>query len=137
MSSTLPYQLGDLARRHVREQYPPLDGPVKVCIHLAANLELISVTVEAVPGRGGPPARPARRPAEAWGPTPTQRAILTALDGVALRTAGLAEVLGGDRLALFRAGGIGELRDRGFVAHEPRIGYYRPDAPPPELRGRA
>ena len=38
-----------------------------------------------------------------------------------------------DRRRLFKPGGISELKENGFVENHPRIGYYRPDAPPPEL----
>jgi hypothetical protein len=70
-----------------------------------------------------------------WVPTAFQAAILDALEGRALRADALgAEV--GDRSRLYRhPGGIRELRDRGLVMHHPRRGYYRPDAPPEEMRG--
>jgi len=66
-------------------------------------------------------------------PTAFQLAILDALDGRALRTDALgAEV--GDRGRLFRRpGGLPELREQGLVDNHPRLGYYRPDAPPPPL----
>lgn len=63
---------------------------------------------------------------------PFQRGILQALQGRALRTDALAAEVG-DRSRLFRPGGLAELRDRGLVDHHPRLGYYRPDALPPEL----
>jgi hypothetical protein len=65
--------------------------------------------------------------------TPFQQDILDALDGKALRTDALGHAVG-DRSRLFRRpGGIHELRERGFVHHHHRLGFYRPDAPPPEL----
>lgn len=73
---------------------------------------------------------------EIFVPDPFQTAILTALEGKALRTDALASVVG-DRSRLFRkpTGGIPELRKEGLVDHHSRLGYYRPDAPPPELAG--
>jgi hypothetical protein len=32
-----------------------------------------------------------------------------------------------------RPGGLHELRDEGLIDHHPKLGYYRPDAPPPQL----
>jgi hypothetical protein len=70
-------------------------------------------------------------------PTPTQQDILAALDGRALRTDALAHRADCNRRSLFHdPGGLPELQRRGLVAHHRRIGFYRPDAPPPEL-GRA
>jgi len=70
-------------------------------------------------------------------PTAFQCGILDALDGRALRTDALgAEV--GDRGRLFRRpGGLQELREQGLVDNHPRLGYYRPDAPPPQLADAA
>jgi len=64
--------------------------------------------------------------------TPFQRGILDALAHKALRTDDLAGEVG-DRRRLFKNGGIKELMEQGLVAHHKRLGYYRPDAPPPEL----
>ena len=44
------------------------------------------------------------------------------------------EILGGDGSRLYkktREGDIYELMDLGRVANKPRLGYYRPDKPPP------
>lgn len=67
-------------------------------------------------------------------PNPTQEAILTALQGKGLRTDALASKCDCNRRSLFKdPGGIPELQEEGLVAHHPRVGYYRPDAPPPNL----
>lgn len=77
---------------------------------------------------------PAALPAVApFAPTDFQTRILDALDGRALRTDALAGEVG-DRRALFRhPGGLRELKEQGLVESHPRRGYFRPDAPPPEL----
>lgn len=76
-----------------------------------------------------------REPAEPFIPTPYQQAILEALEGKALRTDGLANLVG-DRSRLFRhPGGLKELQEQGLVAHHKRLGFYRPDVPPEELAG--
>lgn len=77
--------------------------------------------------------RPAAGPAEPFVPTPTQRAVLDALDGRALRQTRLEEVTRVDRAMLHRPTGLKGLRAAGLVAHHPRLGYYRPDCPPPDL----
>ena len=66
-------------------------------------------------------------------PNAFQRGILEALKGKALRTDELARRVG-DRRRLFRpTGGLSELQDEGLVKHTRRVGYYRPDEPPPEV----
>jgi hypothetical protein len=70
-------------------------------------------------------------------PTPQQRAILLALDGRALRQDQLEAVTGYDRRQLHRESGLTGLRRRDKVRHNRRLGYFRPDSPPPELRKAA
>jgi hypothetical protein len=70
----------------------------------------------------------------AFVPNALQQGILDALEGKALRTDALGAKVG-DKRRLYHAGGIKELRDRGLVELHPRLGYWRPDAPPPELAG--
>lgn len=66
-------------------------------------------------------------------PNPFQRGILEALKGKALRTEPLGDAVK-DRRRLFKhPGGLKELREQGLVDHHNRIGYFRPDAPPPAL----
>lgn len=67
-------------------------------------------------------------------PNAFQKQILAALDGRALKKMDLAkEVCGGECNGnlLYRPGGIRELRDRGSVKWKSRLGFYRPDRPPP------
>ncbi len=79
------------------------------------------------------PAAGAGGAAEVFIPSDFQARILAALDGRGLRTDALAGEVG-DRRALFRhPGGLRELREQGLVASHPRLGYYRTDAPPPQL----
>jgi len=60
-----------------------------------------------------------------------QLQIMKALDGRALSKQSLAdEVCGGEGSRLYRKGGIKELVESGFIANKPRLGYYRPNAPP-------
>lgn len=66
-------------------------------------------------------------------PSPFQKAILEALEGKALRTDALGAAVG-DRGRLYKTNGLKELLERGIVEHHKRLGYYRPDAPPPELQ---
>ena len=67
-------------------------------------------------------------------PTPFQVEILAALDGRGLRTDALAHATGTSKGGLYRdPGGLPELAEQGLVANHPRVGHYRPDAPPPEL----
>jgi hypothetical protein len=78
---------------------------------------------------------PAPEPVPRFVPNALQEAILEALDGRALRTDGLAERVDVSRSQLFikPTGGLHELREHGLIDNHPRLGYYRPSAPPPEL----
>jgi hypothetical protein len=63
-----------------------------------------------------------------------QIAIYKALEGRALTKQALAnEVLGGEGTRLYKKNGIKEMIEEGFVVQKDGVGYYRPDAPPPEL----
>jgi hypothetical protein len=65
--------------------------------------------------------------------TPLQKEILRVLRGRALRQTQLELELRTNRRQLQRKTGLGDLRERGEVLHHDRLGYYRPDAPPPVL----
>jgi len=66
-----------------------------------------------------------------------QLQILAALDGRAMTKDMLAgEVCEGEGSRLYKSGGINELKEAGLVINKPRLGYYRPDAPPPEKKRR-
>jgi len=70
-------------------------------------------------------------------PRPPQKLILKALEWKALKTDALAKVVK-DRRSLFNRGKtpgyLTELKKFGLVENHPRLGYFRPDMPPPELR---
>lgn len=95
---------------------------------LRQNQELAKIVEQMLPL---PPAR--------FIPNPFQEEILAALDGKGLRTDALCLlVAGGSKHGLYRArgeggGGLLELMEQGLVANHPRVGYYRPDAPPGEF----
>jgi hypothetical protein len=62
---------------------------------------------------------------------------LDALDGRALRSNPHGDEVG-DRRKLFRhPGGLKELQDKQLEMLHPRLGYYRPDAPTPEMSNTA
>jgi len=65
-------------------------------------------------------------------PDPVQKLILEALDGKALKKEGLAEACAVDPSRLYKSGRLEELKRLGMVHHRKGVGYYRPDAPPPE-----
>ena len=59
--------------------------------------------------------------------------ILNALDGKAMRVQQLADaVTESETTRLYRDGLLKILKANGKIVHDPKIGYYRPDAPPPE-----
>lgn len=120
---------------HLRPALEALTGlltlgePVRVSIDaLGRRAELLVGAVRADGSTRGPAAT-------AFVPTPFQQDILDALEGKGLRTDALAAKVG-DRSRLFRPEGLPELRQHGRVDHHPRVGYFRPDAPPPCLRPR-
>lgn len=63
---------------------------------------------------------------------PFQEAILEALDGKALSARQLGAAVG-DVARLYRRHGLKELRAQGLVDLRPERGFFRPDAPPPDL----
>jgi hypothetical protein len=71
----------------------------------------------------------------AFFPTPTQKAILKALDGKAMNSTQLGNVIGNKSQVYQKPGGIDELIKNEKVKHTRRLGYFRPDALPPELEG--
>lgn len=79
------------------------------------------------------PAPAVEEPEEPFVLTPFQTAILKALEGKALRTDPLANKVNDRRRLFIHPGGLKELQEQGLVAHHKRLGFYRPDAPPPQL----
>ena len=112
----------------------------KITLQAKAKGEEITLTLPAVSIRlfeGHPdntpktPARPGKLP---FVPNAYQRGILEALDGKAMRAKALGRELGDERRLYRDKGGIKELEEEELVRHHERLGYYRPDAPPAELR---
>jgi hypothetical protein len=102
--------------------------------HVRAGRVEIFVDGQAEPAFRLPVPEPPPERKLPFVPTPLQEGILEALKGKALRTDALANKVGCHRNQLFqRPGGLHELREHGMVDNHHRIGYYRPDAPPPEL----
>ncbi len=64
-------------------------------------------------------------------PTRFQQRILDKLGYTALTADELQAELDVDRSRLYRDG-LRELKREGLVKNHRRVGYYRPDAPPPE-----
>jgi hypothetical protein len=115
-----------------------LDGGAERLDCIAIRLKSgIRIRVDVLPeGHWQPAASPAARPAarNRFVPTPFQKGILQALDGQARRTDDLAHKVGSRRKLFIHPGGLRELQDQGLVGHHKRLGYYRPDAPPSELK---
>ena len=69
-----------------------------------------------------------------FSPTRWQVRILRELDGSALTKKELAQAIGMKHpRQLYRPGYLRELMAQDRVKNDPKLGYYRPDAPPPEL----
>jgi hypothetical protein len=49
--------LGAVVSQYLRSEFPPLDGPVRVLVNMTAELQLVSVQVEPVPGMASRPRR--------------------------------------------------------------------------------
>jgi hypothetical protein len=88
-----------------------------------------------IPPAGALPAPAAPEPVAAapFVPNAFQMGILKALEGKGLRTTALGLEVH-DQRRLFKPGGLKELKKQGLVAWHPRIGFYRPDAPPEVLK---
>ena len=109
----------------------PGHTPDYLTIHFPTLPVPVTLPVVALRCAASPPCdEPEEEPP--FVPTPFQKGILEALDGKALRTDALGAAVG-DRRRLFKDGGLKELRDRGLVLRHARLGFYRPDAPPPQL----
>jgi hypothetical protein len=65
-------------------------------------------------------------------PTRRQQRILDLLNGQAKKLAQLADTLGVQPSTL-SGRDLKELKERGRIRHDKRVGYWRPDAPPPHL----
>lgn len=91
------------------------------------KLQLLRILEQLLPGKES----------SGFVPTPLQESVLAALKGRALRTDALAHKAEVNRRSLFKEpGGLPELIEEGLVAHTKRLGYFRPDAPPPEISSK-
>lgn len=113
-------------QRWVAEDYPGL-APVEVIVVLSSGQRARLPVPPAVPAVAAPKA------AEPFVPNVIQRAVLDALDGKAMTSTKLGDLVGDKRRLFKKPGGLEELRAEGLVEHHSRLGYYRPDSPPPEL----
>jgi hypothetical protein len=125
-------ELLEAVRAFCQEHYPGLE-PEAVTITFRHG-RAFRTPLPPAPRPAHAPTQSAPEPAPAWEPTEFQSRLLEALEFRALHTDDLAQALGIDRRNVFRKPrGIGELREQGLVALHPRLGYFRPDAPPKEL----
>jgi hypothetical protein len=99
------------------------------------NFGRAAVRLEIYFAKGRPVQMPVRlpEPPPAFIPGTNQKVMLEAMTGKALRTSQLEAAVGDKRRVFDDPGGIQELIREKLVRHHKRIGYYRVDAPPPEL----
>lgn len=133
----------DLVRDYLQQKYPTYT-PIRFTVDMARGAEAesmrfpIPLVIISAP-EPEPEDEPAATAAEAadmdddWEIHPFQEAILEALEGKALKTRALGQAVG-DAARLYRPRGLKELRARGLVKHDNKVGFYRPDAPPPGVR---
>jgi hypothetical protein len=115
-----------LAEQLAQALYPHLI-PAKVCLHIHGLAEPVCFPLTGRPTGAAPCS-------DEFEPNEMQDSILEALEHKALTTDALAAAAGYDRRKLFKKpGGLAQLQDHGLVKNTPGRGYYRPDAPPPEL----
>jgi hypothetical protein len=127
--------LTEAARSLVRKLYGAGEHLVRITIRTRSRIRIrVDVPEGRRPARiaSQRPAAP-RMPPTPFVPTPFQKGILQALHGQALRTDDLGRKVGSRRKLFSHPGGLRELRENNLVAHHKRLGYYRPDAPPPAL----
>lgn len=120
--------IGRAAAEYVRSRYGAFRKPHRLVIDFDADGAVASIKLELPLGVAG-----AGVGENVFIPNGFQQGVLRSLEGVALRSDPLGRAVG-DRRRLFRdPGGLPELVEHGLVEHHPRLGYYRPDAPPPEM----
>lgn len=78
--------------------------------------------------------KPKKKPKKVFVLAAFQKGILQALEGRALRVQALGEAVKSVRRLYNDPGGLKELVREGLVQYHPRIGYFRPDMPPPDLK---
>lgn len=126
MRPVQPDEFLRLIREWAKQQYPEFRA-LRVSIELddAGRLEKVKMPI--------PPAGVAVAERDPFVPGPVQKAILEALEGEALRSDALGTAVGGRSRIFQHPGGLKELQQEGLVKHHNRLGFYRPDAPPPTL----
>jgi hypothetical protein len=120
------------ARALALRLYGPGEQPTRITIRTRSGIRIrvdVPTRRQTAPNREPAPAAPP--PPARFVPTPFQKGILEALHGQALRTDDLAHKVGSRRKLFTHPGGLRELQEQGLVGHHKRLGYYRPDAPPP------
>jgi hypothetical protein len=122
----------EAARALARRLYGPAEQPTRITIRTRSGFRIrVDIPIQPL----APPLReqpsPSIPPLGRFLPTPFQKGILQALQGQALRTDALGRKVGNRRKLFTHPGGLRELQEQGLVAHHKRLGYYRPDAPPP------
>lgn len=124
----------EVARALTRKLYGAAESLERITIRLKSGIRIrVDVPEEERRQRPNPPpALPAAL--SRFVPTPFQKGILLALNGQALRTDDLAHKVGSRRKLFIHPGGLRELQEQALVGHHKRLGYYRPDAPPPALK---
>ena len=125
----------EAARALTRRLYGSVEHLERITIRLKSGIRIrVDVPEEESRQRPSGPSPAPTLPPTRFVPTPFQKGILQALDGQALRTDDLAHEVGNRRKLFIHPGGLRELQAQGLVAHHNRLGYYRPDAPPPALK---
>jgi hypothetical protein len=104
-------------------EYPPIDYPLW-------NRSITQESAWLLRDEEAGPARYRNR-LPGFIPNAPQKRLLDALEGAALRTGEWAAKADVEQRTLMRE--KKELQARGLVAHDRRLGFYRPDAPPPDL----
>jgi hypothetical protein len=118
-----------LVLAQLAQLFEHLDGEIVVALKAPGAAHIWQVEPGTVSSAA---ATLQKAPTESFVPSPFQDSILAALEGRALRTDALGGAVG-DRSRLFKPHGLKELREQGLVGWHSRLGFYRVDAPPPQL----
>lgn len=124
-------ELARAAAAAVRDSFPG-ETAVSLTVRLASGRRVVLPVAAATAGACPALSTPEAVPAEPFVLTAFQEAILAALEGQAMRTRTLGAAVG-DVGRLYKPGGLRELQERDRVRLHPRMGHYRPDAPPPSI----
>lgn len=109
-------------------------GKVRIEVELVdGQVELLVVQWKPAPG-----SLAGCTTADPWAdfePTESQSCVLEVLEGVALKGKAIEEASGLEHSQMFRVLRQLQTMDPPMVARHPSLGYYRLDAPPPQLAG--